>query len=229
MKQSLLILFFILLSLFSLPLSAESIARSGVLTSFCIPFYTGTGYSAFLESLEQSEGGDYETNPTFGFSFSITREYVINPVFSFQGEIQISGMGTAIMHRNENDDESSVLISEINLDFPLLLKAGFPATPNFRLYGMAGTQFSYHLLHNIYEQTGAVFNIIHPSWASFSPVGAGILTALGMEFFRKSYSMIWEVRYLYELTDSMDEIGINHQNALFFTTGFRFGKTGDKS
>ncbi len=209
-------------------LSAGEKLRFGMIGTFSMPFYSGSGYSSYMDAIKQTSGADsVQNNPILGFTLGPTLEYSFNSRFSLQTELLLAAAGGGYVLVS-GDEREAHLINEINLDIPVLLRYRFPLKKDRWIYMMAGPQVSILLTESEIVQDGHVFTKHSNGRDSYNPLGVGILTALGWQAEMKKVDVLLELRYAREFTRSIKDAGSNYQNVVSIGTGLKFGTAGEE-
>ncbi len=198
----------------------------GMIGTFAIPFYTGSGYYNYLDDVRlESSAVSILNNPIIGISLGPTVEYSFTPRFSIQTELLLSTAGGGYV-LDLGDETKAHLISEINLDIPVMLKYRIPLKKGRWLYFMEGPQLSILLTESETVQNGEVYHTYNNGRGSYNAPGFGALTVLGWQAEMKRVNILLELRYSREFTNSIKNIGSNYQNVISIGTGLKFGTEG---
>ncbi len=206
-------------------LTAGEKIRFGMIGTFSMPFYTGSGYSSFMDN----QIGSFEkvqNNPILGFSLGPTVEYSFHSRLSLQTELLLSAAGGGYVLVS-GDEREAHLINKFNLDIPVMLKYRIPLKKDRWVYFMAGPQLSILLAESEIVQDGHEYNKHTNSRDMYNPVGLGVMTALGWQGEMKKVDVLLELRYSRDFTRSIRDIGSNYQNVVSIGTGLKFGTAGE--
>lgn len=209
------VIFLIILFFSSHALFSQSMSF-GYVSSISVPGYSGRGWDSFLTE------HDAENNPLIGLGLGLTGEYSLNPKISLRTDLLFSAAGGGYVQEGEDGEDEARLISEINLDLPLMIKWNFQSARKISFYSMVGPQVSFLLYQSEHTQDGAVFDKESRSRSSFNPAGWGATGGIGAEVFTVNQFIYMELRYLREFNSSFSNIGSVYQNIISFSTGMRW-------
>ncbi|MDC7234051.1 MAG: porin family protein [Spirochaetales bacterium] len=225
-RKSLFCIVFLILPFF---VWADNPLRLSVVGSITAPFYTGAGFDAALDGIRETEAVDEVIpNPIIGFTLGSGLEYSFNNFFALQGEILLAGAGGGYV-LVDNGVREAHLISEINLDIPLMLKLNKELEKGRSVYVMAGPQVSLLLYESEFVQDGHAYDKHKNSRDHFNPAGIGILTALGWRAPLDNVETFLELRYGREFSRSLKNSGANYQNVIGMAAGLQFRRKGEQS
>jgi len=199
----------------------------GYTSSISLPFYSGSGFDRFLDDVSEAEGVESAgNNPIIGFSLGGQTERCLSDLFSLRGEVLLSAAGGGYVETFTDGISSAHLISEMNLDIPVLVKIKKQLKGERHVYLMAGPQLSVLLYQAEYIQDDFRFDKIRNNREDFHTFGAGLLGGAGLDLPLGRYRFFFELRYLYEFSDSLRADDPFRQNVVSFTSGMRFGGEG---
>lgn len=200
-------------SLLCTSLFGEIDYRYGFSASFGLPFYSGSGFEDYLDEQESSlSANDVTNNPIIGSSIGLIFEVPLNNKFTAHSELNLVGTGGGYV-ASFDDETSSHLLSEINLELALFIKYYF-GSGETQVYLLGGPQQSYLLLSAEYIQDGSAFDKYDGLDYDFFGLAFG--AGVGIEFSLVDHRGFIELRFSHEFTDTFGSSGFKQNYGGFF-------------
>jgi hypothetical protein len=163
-----------------------------------------------------------EGNPLIGVSLGFVSKVPLNTALSLRTALILSASGGGYVTTSDDNERSSHLLTEYNLEIPLFLKWHYiPLSPGI-LYFIGGPQVSILLYQQEFEQNGAVFDHKTLNRDMFQPTGFGFAGGLGMDVPQQNYTIYLEMMILREISSSFRSVDKVFQTAVAFNTGIRW-------
>lgn len=188
----------------------------GYVSSISVPSYSGSGWDSFLTE------NDAENNPIVGLGLGLSGEYPLNPRISLRADLLFSAVGGGYVQKSTEGEKQTRIISEINLDLPMMIKLNLLSADKIAFYTMGGFQAGLLLSQSEYTQDGAVFNKEVLNRSSFNTIGWGGTAGFGAEVYMVKQYIYVEIRCLREFSSSFRDRESVYQNNISFSTGMRW-------
>lgn len=191
-----------------------------------MPFYTGSGFTEeYFDELELEGYSDLSNNPKLSLSFGVSIAFKIQEMFFIQPEIIINNNGGGLEGTSPTGEDFTRLIDETTLELPIFFKFRIPIKDRYiTLFTGPGLTLLLDSpeLKNI---EGYEFETVSLSRDNFPLLGFLIESGIGYDIPFKSGFTSVELRYSYELTDTVNSYnGAFKQNCFSLLLGYSFNK-----